>query len=221
MFEELLVRRVRRRLVETMVPLLLLTLAVPALGTVLKDKARLRDGPSKESTLLDWVDTGTSVSVIGQEGGWYQVMLPDGRQGFIWGDHLDQTGSPAPSGEGAGAPPSADAAPAPAAAGNPAEAPRPATLQEDLQALREQLDREGGLAGKADLDRLLERVDRIAKEQEALRESLDDSVFTGMRTPVDGSAIAGGAFLTIGGILGWALARLSQRRRDRRSRIRL
>jgi hypothetical protein len=102
--------------------------------------------------------------------------------------------------------------------------PRPATLQEDLQALRSQLDgysRDGGLAGKADLDRLLERVDRLAKEQEALRESLDDSVFTGLRTPIDGSAIAGGAFLTIGGIIGWMLARLTQRRRDRRSRLRL
>jgi hypothetical protein len=217
----LLVRRVRRRLVETMIPLLLLTLAVPALGAVLKYKARLREGPSKESALLDWVDTGTSVSVIGEQAGWYHVMLPDGRQGFIWGDHLDQIEGTAPSDEGAGAPPSADAAVPPPAAANPSEASRPATLQEDLQALRDQLDREGGLAGKADLDRVLERVDRIAKEQEALRESLDDSVFTGMRTPVDGSAIAGGAFLTIGGILGWTLARLSQRRRDRRSRIRL
>ena len=214
-------RRVRRRLVETIIPLLLLTLAVPASGAVLKYKARLREGPTKESTLLDWVDTGTSVSVIGEQSGWYHVVLPDGRQGFIWGDHLDQIEAPAPSDDAAGAPPSADAAAPQPAAGNPADAPRPATLQEDLQALREQLEREGGLAGKADVDRLLERVDRIAKEQEALRESLDDSVFTGMRTPVDGSAIAGGAFLTIGGILGWMLARLSQRRRDRRSRIRL
>ena len=214
-------RRVRRWLVETMVPLLLLTLAVPALGAVLKYKARLREAPTKESALLDWVDTGTSVSVIGEQAGWYHVVLPDGRQGFIWGDHLDQIEATAPSDEGAGAPPSGDAAVPPPAAANPSEAPRPATLQEDLRGLREQLEREGGLAGKADLDRLLERVDRIAKEQEALRESLDDSVFTGMRTPVDGSAIAGGAFLTIGGILGWTLARLSQRRRDRRSRIRL
>jgi hypothetical protein len=216
----LLVRRVRRRLVETMLPLLLLTLAVPALGAVLKNKARLREGPTKESTLIDWVDTGTSVSVIGQAAGWYHVVLPDGRQGFIWGDHLDQIEAPAPGYEAAGAPPADAAAGAPATA-SPTDAPRPATLQEDLQALRQQLDREGGLAGKADLDRVLERIDRIAKEQEALRESLDDSVFTGMRTPVDGSAIAGGAFLTIGGILGWMLARLSQRRRDRRSRIRL
>ncbi|HWP65177.1 MAG TPA: SH3 domain-containing protein [Candidatus Limnocylindria bacterium] len=210
-------RRVRRRLVETMVPLLLLTLAVPALGAVLNKKARLREGPTRESTLLDWVDTGTSVSVIGEQAGWYNVVLPDGRQGFIWGEHLDQIEVPADS----GAPRAAT--PAPAAAATP-QAPRPATLQDDLQALRTQLEgysREGGLVAKADLDRLVDRVDRLAAEQQALRESLDESVFTGMRTPVDGSAIAGGAFLTIGGILGWALARLSQRRRDRRSRIRL
>ena len=216
-------RRVRRWLVETMVPLLLLTLAVPAMGAVLNKKARMRDAPTRESTLLDWVETGTSVTVLNQQAGWYHVMLPDGRQGFIWGEHLDQIEAPTAPGEDA---PPGDAAASPPAAPPPApsEAPRPATLQEDLQALRSQLDgysRDGGLAGKADLDRLLERVDRLAKEQEALRESLDDSVFTGMRTPVDGSAIAGGAFLTIGAILGWTLARLSQRRRDRRSRIRL
>ena len=219
-------RRVRRRLVETMIPLLLLTLAVPAHGAVLNKKARLRDGPTRASNLLDWVDTGTSVTVLDQQAGWYHVALPDGRQGFIWGEHLDGIEAPAPGedapppGDGADAAAPAQAAPPP----GPSEASRPATLQEDLQALRSQLDgysRDGGLAAKADLDRLLERVDRLAKEQEALRESLDDSVFTGMRTPVDGSAIAGGAFLTIGAILGWTLARLSQRRRDRRSRIRL
>jgi hypothetical protein len=226
MFEELLVRRVRRRLVETMLPLLLLTLAVPALGAVLNERARLRDAPTREGNLLDWVDTGTQVSVIREQTGWYKVLLPDGRQGWLWGEHLDQIEPVLPSGEASATPPAgADVgAPPPAPPANPAEAPRPATLQEELQALRSQLDgysHDGGLAGKADLDRLLERVDRLAKEQQAMRESLDDSVFTGMRTPVDGSAIAGGAFLTIGGILGWTLARLTQRRRDRRSRIRL
>jgi len=222
----LLVRRVRRWLVETMLPLLLLTLAVPAMGAVLNKKARLRDAPTRESTLLDWVDTGTQVTVLGERAGWYQVMLPDGRQGFIWGEHLAQIEAPTASAEDAPPPaPVAEVASPPGAPPPaPSDAPRPATLQEDLQALRSQLDgysRDGGLAAKADLDRLLERVDRLTKEQEALRESLDDSVFTGMRTPVDGSAIAGGAFLTIGAILGWTLARLSQRRRDRRSRIRL
>ena len=219
-------RRVRRRLVETMIPLLLLTLAVPAMGAVLNKKARLRDAATRESTLLDWVDTGTSVTVLDERAGWYHVMLPDGRQGFIWGEHLDQIEAPAAPGEGAPPPAPGTEAAAPPGAPPPApsDAPRSATLQEDLQALRSQLDgysRDGGLAAKADLDRLLERIERLTKEQEALRESLDDSVFTGMRTPVDGSAIAGGAFLTIGAILGWTLARLSQRRRDRRSRIRL
>jgi uncharacterized protein YgiM (DUF1202 family) len=213
--------------VETTLPVLLLALAVPALGAVLNKKARLRDGPTRMSTLLDWVETGTPVTITGEQQGWYRVILPDGREGFVWGEHLDQK-------EGAGsraAAPDAPAAtdvptrePGAASASPPLEAPRPATLQEDLQALRSQLDgysRDGGLAAKADLDRLLERIDRLAKEQGELRQSLDDSVFTGMRTPIDGSAIAGGAFLTVGGILGWVLARLSQRRRDRRSRIRL
>jgi hypothetical protein len=224
----LLVRRVRRWLVETTLPLLLLALAVPALGAVLNKKARLREGATRFSTQIDWVEAGTPVTITGEQEGWYRVVLPDGRQGFLWGEHLDGiegAGSP-PPGEPA-APTPADAPPGEAAAATPPaplDAPRPATLQEDLQALRIQLDgysRDGGLAAKADLDRLLERIDGLAKEQEELRQSLDDSVLTGMRTPIDGSAIAGGAFLTIGGIIGWVLARLSQRRRDRRSRIRL
>ena len=77
------------------------------------------------------------------------------------------------------------------------------------------------LVAKADIERLIDRIDRLSREQEELRQSLDDSVFTGVRTPMDGSAIAGGAFLTIGGIIGWVMARVSQRRRDRRGRIRL
>jgi hypothetical protein len=222
----LLARRVRWRLVEGILPLLLLTLAVPALGAVLNKKARLREGPTRFSNLVDWVETGTPVTLTGEQGGWYRIVLPDGRQGFVWGEHLDQieagvprleaaavSGSEGTGEQGSAPPPSAGEAARPAA-----------TFQEDVQALRAQLEnysREGGLAAKADLDRLLERVDRLTKEQAALRESLDDSVFTGMHTPVDGSAIAGGAFLTIGGIMGWTLARLSQRRRDRRNRIRL
>jgi hypothetical protein len=198
-----------------MLPLLLLALAEPALGAVLNKKAKLRDGATRFSAFLDWAEAGTPVTVTGVREGWYRVVLPDGRQGFIWGDHLDQIeAAPAIPAE---APPDQ---PEPQAA---AEPPRPVTLQDDLQALRAQLagySRDGGLAAKADLDRVLERMDRLVKEQEALRQSLDDSVFTGVHTPIDGSAIAGGAFLTIGGIIGWVLARVSQRRRDRRGRIR-
>lgn len=219
----MLVRRVRRSLAGTMLPLLLLALADPALGAVLNKQARLRDGATRFSTLLDWVEAGTTVTITGVQDGWYRVVLPDGRQGFVWGEHLDQieagvpvvAATPQPAPQGAAADQGAPTA---------AEPPRATTLHDDVQALRAQLEgyaQDGGLAGKADLDRLLERVDRLTKEHEALRQSLDDSVFTGTRTPVDGSAIAGGAFLTIGGILGWMLARLSQRRRDRRSRIRL
>lgn len=214
-------RRVRRRLVEIIVPLLLLTLAVPALGATLNKKARFREGPTRESALLDWVDTGTTVTITGEQFGWYRVVLPDGRQGYVWGEHLDGIQAPVPGPEAVDAPATADLG----TLAVPSESPaRPTTLQEDLQALRVQLEgysRDGGLAAKADLDRVLERLERLSKEQQDLRQSLDDSVFTGMRTPIDGSAIAGGAFLTVGGIIGWTLARLSQRRRDRRSRIRL
>ena len=206
-------RRVRRWLVGAMLPLLLLTLADPAPSAVLNKRARLREGASRFTTLLDWVEAGTSVRVVAMEGGWYRVLLPDGRHGYIWGEHLADIETP-------------DAAalaalpPAPA----PTEPAKATTLQDEIQSLRTQLDastRGGGLAAKADLDRIAERIDKLAAEQESLRQSLDDSVFTTTRTPVDGSAIAGGAFLTIGGIIGWVMARVSQRRRDRRSRIRI
>jgi hypothetical protein len=198
--------------------LLLLTLADPATAAVLNKKARLRDGPSRFTNLMDWVDGGTPVSVTAEQTGWYQVVLPDGRQGWIWGEHLDQVETP-PAVVGP-SPPGGEAA----VASVPIEPARPATLQDELRSLHTQLEgysRDGGLVAKADIERLIDRIDRLSREQEELRQSLDDSVFTGVRTPMDGSAIAGGAFLTIGGIIGWVMARVSQRRRDRRGRIRL
>jgi antitoxin (DNA-binding transcriptional repressor) of toxin-antitoxin stability system len=173
-----------------MLPLFLLTLAAPALGAVLNKKARFREGPTRLSNLIDWVEAGTPVTVTGEQGGWYRIVLPDARQGFVWGEHLDQIEAGVPRLEAASGSGSDGAGEQ--GGGRPAaavEGVRPVvTLQDDVQALRAQLEnysREGGLAAKADLDRLLERVDRLAKEQEALRESLDDSVFTGMHTPVD------------------------------------
>ena len=189
---------------------LLLTFAVPATAAVLNKKARFRVGPSRLTELIAWVDEGTSVSVLEETSGWYKVALPDGREGYIWGEHLDQIETPALAatggGERAGAPAATDAA--------------GTVAQEDVPPL-DVSGADGGVAAKADLDRLAAQIDQIAQNQRELRQSLEDSVFTGMRTPVDGSAIAGGAFLTIGGIIGWALARLTQRRRDRRSRLRL
>jgi hypothetical protein len=197
--------------------LLLLTLADPATAAVLNKKARLRDGPTRFANLMDWVDGGTPVSVTAEQTGWYQVVLPDGRQGWIWGEHLDQIETPTAL---VGPPPPG----ANAVASVPIEPARPTNLQDELRSLHTQLEgysRDGGLVAKADIERLIDRIDRLSREQEELRQSLDDSVFTGVRTPMDGSAIAGGAFLTIGGIIGWVMARVSQRRRDRRGRIRL
>lgn len=213
-------RWVRRWLVGAFLPLLLLTLADQATAAVLNKKARLREGASRFTNLMDWVDAGTPVSVTSEQAGWYQVVVPDGRQGWIWGEHLDQVEGPG-SPPAMGPPPPAAGEVAPAAPSDPA---RPATLQDELRSLHTQLEgysRDGGLVAKADIERLIDRIDRLSQEQEELRQSLDDSVFTGVRTPMDGSAIAGGAFLTIGGIIGWVMARVSQRRRDRRGRIRI
>ena len=57
-------------------------------AATLNDRARLREGPSKESKFLGWVEDGTAVTIEGQRSGWYAVRAPDGQTGFIWQEHL-------------------------------------------------------------------------------------------------------------------------------------
>jgi len=54
----------------------------------LNKRARLREGPSKESKLLGYVEDGTAVTIEGQRSGWYSVRTADGQTGFIWQEHL-------------------------------------------------------------------------------------------------------------------------------------
>jgi len=57
-------------------------------AVTLNKRARLREGPSKETKLLGWVEDGTAVTITGQRSGWYAVRAPDGQTGFIWQEHL-------------------------------------------------------------------------------------------------------------------------------------
>jgi hypothetical protein len=57
-------------------------------AATLNKRARLREGPSKETKLLGWVEDGTAVTIVGQRSGWYAIRAPDGQTGFIWQEHL-------------------------------------------------------------------------------------------------------------------------------------
>lgn len=205
-------RRVSRSQVGGVIALaFLLTLAPAAPTAVLNKQARLREGPSRHTPLVEWIEPGTQVNILGSKDGWYQVLLADGRRGFIWGEHLDGVEPEAP-------------APATSAAGETAPAPTgPATLQDELRTLRLQIDQLGSdvaLARREDVDALRDRVEQLTIAQRELLETLDGSA-AGVVTPMDGTAVAAGAFFTLGGMLGWVAAQMTRGRRERRGRLRV
>jgi hypothetical protein len=57
-------------------------------AATLNKRARLREGPSKETKFLGWVEDGTAVTITGQRSGWYAVRAPDGQTGYLWQEHL-------------------------------------------------------------------------------------------------------------------------------------
>ena len=65
--------------------------AVPAgpLATVLSD-VNVRSGPSKDSATLSVASAGSKLAVVGQEGSWTQVTLPEGGSGWIATRFLEQ-----------------------------------------------------------------------------------------------------------------------------------
>jgi len=206
------VRRVSWNQVGGIIVLVLLTLAPSALAAVLNKKARLREGASRHTPLVAWIDAGTAADVVGSKGGWYDVLLSDGRRGFIWGEHLDGTegtATGASSGESEGTHLAASA--------------EPATLQDELRALREQLEllrSDATVAKRGDVQALRDKVEQLTIAQRELLETLDGTV-AGVATPVDGTAVAAGLFLAIGGIIGWVAARMTLGRRDGRGRLRV
>ena len=118
-------------------PLLVLALfsSASARTAVLKDRARMREGPNSQTALVGQVEAGVQVEIKGDTNGWRQVETPDGKTGYIWGDHLREQ----PDGE---APPAA-AAPAAAPGAEPTRPPdRPAEsspsrgLADEVRALR-------------------------------------------------------------------------------------
>ena len=213
----------------------LLVLAVVALvasnatAATVNERARLREGPSKDTALLGWVDGGASVTIEGERNGWYAIRSADGTTGYVWQDHL--TFAP---GERAATPPAATGERAPMAATvttspAPMQAPPSTMLPEARPTVA--AERPTAVAERPDpvapeLERLRDEIARLAKAQEELSQRLargGSPSQSSQAAPLtnDGSAGAAALFLAVGAIVGWALGRLTQARRERRSRIRI
>lgn len=175
-------------------------------AATLKDRARLREGASKDTVLIGWVEAGVPVQVEGERNGWYAVRTPAGQKGYIWGEHLVLDPS-----ERAGAAPDAAPATAPPAPG--ADTPTPAA--DTGEAVASERD------AAAELDRLRDEVARLVSGQQELLQRLrrePDSMPADLAT--DGSAGAAAIFLGAGALAGWIAHWLVSLRRDRRPRIR-
>jgi hypothetical protein len=219
------VRRVLRRWSATgavALPLLFaLSSDVEAVEGTLRIKARLREGPSKQTTLLGWVDAGTVVEVIEEKSGWRRIQLPDGRGGYVWGDHFATATPPVDGAEPAAVVARAEAASPPTTIAAAASAP------DDLRSLRaevEALRNRPESVPSAALEQLRGEVSRLAAAQQELARRLDargPEPSGPISVPIEGTASAAAIFLVAGGLVGWIASRLMQRWRDRRSRIRI
>lgn len=199
--------------------------AAEARDATLRLKARLRDGPGKETSLVGWVDAGVTVEIVGEVGGWRQVQIPDGRTGYIWREHFLP--------EGEVAPPSTAAAPAVAPAPSPVPTrvdPQPSqaagddlrTLRAEVEALRQRSDG----PTTAEVAALRAEIGRLTTAQQQIERRLDERTVPIVPVPAsstttDATAGAAALFLAVGGAIGWVGSRIAQRLRDRRQRIRI
>jgi len=185
---------------------LLLTTGVHAETVATKDRTRLRQGPSATTELLGELEPDTKLEVLGESGGWRQVRTPDGRVGYVWGDHL------------AGRQPEPQkpvvAEPARTIADDERE------LREEVSALRQRPEPATG----ADLERVRQDVERLAAGERELARRLDEHLAPPpppADPPSDGTAAFAPTLLLTGAAAGFIASRLLQRRRDRRQRNRL
>jgi uncharacterized protein YraI len=199
--------------------LAVLMVAGTAGAASLTDRARLREGPGKDTPLLGWVEPGTQVTIEGGDhGGWYRVRTADDRTGYVFRDHLGLDGSTPPQPAPATPPPSVATIATLAATPPPADDATPP--QPEADAARERTD--APAAGDADLERLRAEVARLAAVQQELverlkREGLPARADAGSETSAGPAAV----FLLAGALMGWGASRFFRGRRDRRQRIRL
>jgi uncharacterized protein YgiM (DUF1202 family) len=176
-------------------------------AATLNKRARLREGPGKETRLLGWIDQGTSVEVEAERSGWYLIRSPDGQSGYVWQDHLSFQPAVLP-------PPGATATTAPPTAATSLPTTAAADTRPSAPA-----DNDGVAT---ELERLRGEVARLVTAQQELAQR----VASGSRPAVapigsDGSAGAALLFFGVGAAIGWFLGRFGPGRRDRRSRLRV
>jgi uncharacterized protein YgiM (DUF1202 family) len=166
-----------------------------------KDRARLRQGPSAATDALGDVDPGTRVELLGESAGWRQVRTPDGRVGYIWGEHLAlEPKTPTPT-----------------------AAPR--TLADEVHDLRDEVNalrQRPEPATAADLARLGQEVERLATAEREIARRLEERIVpTPADPPPESIATLAPALLAVGAAIGFVASRLLQGRHDRRQRNRL
>jgi uncharacterized protein YgiM (DUF1202 family) len=189
-------------------------LAIAALAdartVTVKERARLRAGPSSSTDAVGEVQAGATLVVVGESSGWLQVQTPDGQTGYVWAEHLVENDAEAKP---------ADARrDAPAAPGSRSLTDEVRALREDVSALRARPDP----ATAADLDRMRAEIERLTAAQQILARRLDDRLLPA--DPGSPEAPLGGLgplIFVLGGGVGWAVSRMVQRRRDSRQRNRL
>ncbi len=63
-------------------------------AVVSADSATIRRGPSQDADKVTTVDTGTKVTVLNYQHGWYELKFPKGTVGWMRGDLLSQVSAP-------------------------------------------------------------------------------------------------------------------------------
>ena len=201
-------------------------------AVTLNKRARLREGPSKDTKLLTWVEEGTAVTIEGERNGWYAVRTPDGQTGFVWQEHLrfdGAEGAPATLAVATTAPgPTITLPPNPAVAPPAAPPPTlpptvpPPTLPPPLPSPDGRASPDGRVVGE--IERMRSEVARLATAQQDLAERLGRGGQTSTAaSPIgsDGSAGAAALFFGAGAVIGWLVGRFGPGRRERRTRLRL
>ena len=57
-------------------------------GTVIADLLNVRASTSTTSEVITKVQNGTEVEILANDGVWYKILLPDGKEGFVSADYL-------------------------------------------------------------------------------------------------------------------------------------
>jgi hypothetical protein len=207
-----------------------LALAAPADGATLNKRARLRQGPSKETPLLGWVDEAAAVTIEGQRSGWYLVRTPEGQAGYVWQEHL--TFGPGEQAQVPMVPPGASSTTLPSGATSSTVHTTTSTSSSATVPVPPQTSSPSPLpsppppAGSGvELERLRGEIARLNATQQDLVQRIERGGLHALPPPIstDGSTGAALTFLTAGGFGGLLLGYLlwGWGRRDRRSRIRL